>query len=93
VPRRPNADVALAAVNKKQNTKLTQFNNFETVVVNCFFEYPVSLDTSNFLFLTASGDTPFAWNLFDGCNSNPAVAPRGTLTRVSPFARMLPKLR
>jgi hypothetical protein len=51
--------------------QLITFDNDVSSAFNCFVEYPVSLDSSNFLFKTASGNTPFAWNLADGCNTNP----------------------
>ena len=48
-------------------------------------------DSSNFLFKTASGNTPFAWNLADGCNTNPAIVVKGR-QHLSPMRTMLPSL-
>jgi hypothetical protein len=71
--------------------QLITFDNDVSSAFNCFAEYPISLDSSNFLFKTASGNTPFAWNLADGCNTNPAIVVKGR-QHLSPMRKMLPSL-
>lgn len=42
----------------------------------CGVEFPESLDSSGYFFLTPSGSTPDVWALGDGCNTEPASAGR-----------------
>jgi hypothetical protein len=44
----------------------------------CGIEFPQSLDSGEYFFLTPSGSTPDVWALGDGCNTDPASARRST---------------
>jgi hypothetical protein len=48
----------------------------------CGVEFPQTLDSSDYFFLTPSGSTPDVWTLGDGCNTEPAGA-RGAATHAA----------
>ena len=50
--------------------------SFVNYLFKCGTEFPESLDSSGFFFLTPSGSTPDVWALGDGCNTDPASARR-----------------
>ena len=56
------------------------------VLVNYLFkcgtEFPESLDSSGFFFVTPSGSTPDVWALGDGCNADSASTPHAATGRV-----------
>ncbi len=58
---------------------------FVNYLYTCGIEFPQSLDSSGYFFLTLSGSTPDVWALGDGCDTEPASARRSasqTSTRV-----------
>jgi hypothetical protein len=84
--------LALQAIDKRQNKTINQLISFDNSVgsaFDCFAEYPVSVDPSTYLFVTAAGNTPAAWTLADSCDTSPATKTRAPFGGASPLARML----
>src|SRR6476661_6316474 len=52
--------------------------SFVNYLFRCGVEFPQSLDSSGFFFLTPPASTPDVWALGDGCNTDPASARRST---------------
>jgi hypothetical protein len=48
----------------------------------CGVEFPQTLDSSEYFFLTPSGSTPDVWALGDGCNTDPASVQHTATRRV-----------
>ena len=73
----------LACVNKHLNALHQQaLKTNRVALVNylfqCGVEFPQSLDSSDYFFLTPSGSTPDVWALGDGCDTEPAATLRST---------------
>jgi hypothetical protein len=52
----------------------------------CGVEFPQTLDSSDYFFLTPSGSTPDVWALGDGCNADPAAVQHTATRRVHSIA-------
>ena len=52
--------------------------SFVNYLFKCGTEFPESLDSSGFFFLTPPASTPDVWALGDGCHTDPASARRST---------------
>lgn len=73
----------LTCVNKHLNALHQQALKANRVALvnylfKCGVEFPQSLDSSEYFFLTPSGSTPDVWALGDGCNTDPASVRRST---------------
>jgi hypothetical protein len=91
-------DLALQAVNKKQNKTINNLIGFDGAVVNAFncilnVEEPITVGGGNALTLTTTGLTPTFWTLTDSCNTSPAVASKAFRPGIGGLGRWLERMR
>jgi hypothetical protein len=63
---------------------------FVNYLYKCGVEFPESIDSSGFFFLTPSGSTPDVWALGDGCDTEPAASRRASAHFATPVRGATP---